>query len=207
VVGVAPDVRQRPVPDPDPLVYLPYRAAPAASLNLLARTSLGPALVPLIRREVLAMDPALPLYRFQTMVDVAHNAEWNRRISHTLVMFLTLVAAALSTVGLYAVTAHGVSQRTQEIGVRMALGAQPRALVLIIVRRVLVQLTFGFVAGIVCATAWERTFGSADRNLKATDPQSLAAIAAVLALAAVLACFGPARRATRLDPVAAIRAQ
>jgi ABC-type antimicrobial peptide transport system permease subunit len=87
----------------------------------------------------------------------------------------------------------------------MALGAQPRTVVLIVLRRVLIQLAFGFTAGIVCTIAWERMFGSADAQRSAIDPQSLGAIAATLLVAAAIACFVPARRATRLDPVAAIR--
>ena len=206
IVGVAPDIRQRPSADPDPVVYLPYLTSPPATLSLIVRTDLDASrIVPLMRREVLAVDSNLPVYRIQTMTEVVRNADWNRRLSHVLVLFITFIAVALSTVGLYAVTAHGVSQRTQEIGVRMALGAPSWRVVLVVVRRVFVQLSFGLVAGIVCARVWERMFGSADAEMKATDPQSLAAIAATLAFAALIASFVPARRATRLDPVAAIR--
>jgi ABC-type antimicrobial peptide transport system permease subunit len=153
----------------------------------------------------MAADASLPLYRILTMAEVVRNAEWNRRLSHRLVLSITFIAVALSTVGLYAVTAHGVLQRTQEIGLRMALGARPLAVVLIIVRRVFVQLAFGFGAGIVCSIAWQRMFGNPESELKIADPHSLGAIAATLAAAAVIACVVPARRATRLDPVAAIR--
>jgi putative ABC transport system permease protein len=206
IVGVAANVRQRPFPDPDPIVYLPYRAAPPANMMLLARGAADPAgVVPLVRQEVVAEDASLPIYRIRTMAQVTREAQWNGRLSHMLVLAVTFIAVALSTVGLYAVTAHGVSQRTQEIGVRMALGAQPRRVVYIIVRRVLVQVAYGFAAGIICTIAWTRLSFSGRADISATDPQSLVVIAAILVAAAAIACFIPARRATRLDPVAAIR--
>jgi putative ABC transport system permease protein len=206
IVGVAADVRQRPNTEAEPVVYLHYQVAPPATLALLVRTELDPAtLVPLLRNTVMAMDAGLPLHRVQTLAEVARNAQWNRRLSHLLVLSLTFIAVGLSTVGLYAVTTHGVLQRTQEIGLRMALGAQPRVVVLIIVRQVLVQLAFGFVAGTLCTIGWQRLFGSPGSDVKATDPQSLAAIAVALAVTAVVAGIVPARRAMRLDPVAAIR--
>jgi predicted permease len=206
IVGLAADVRQRPNTEPEPVVYLHYQVAPPATLALLVRTELGPAtLVPLLRNTVMAMDAGLPLYRVLTLAEVARNAQWNRRLSHLLVLALTFIAVGLSTVGLYAVTTHGVLQRTQEIGLRMALGAQPRAVVILIAGRVLAQLALGFAAGIICTIAWQRTFGSPGSERQATDPQTLGATAAILAVTAVIACVVPARRATRLDPVAAIR--
>ncbi len=206
IVGIAVNIRQRPVPEAEPVVYMPWRAAPPPTLALLVRTDGSPgALVPLLRNAVMRVDADLPLYRIRTMAEVARDAVWNGRLAHLLVLCLTFIAVALSTVGLYAVTSHGVMQRTQEIGLRMALGAQPRAVVRIIMRRALAQLACGFAGGIVCTIAWQRMFGSPGSTIQATDPQSLAAIAATLAVAAVIACAVPARRATRLDPVAAIR--
>jgi ABC-type antimicrobial peptide transport system permease subunit len=138
---------------------------------------------------------------------VTRDAQWTGRLSQNLVLILTFIAVALSTVGLYAVTAHGVSQRSREIGVRMALGARPRQVVTVILRRALAQLAFGFVAGIGCTMLWQRTFPSGRVDLSITDPRSLAAIATTLAAAAVVACFVPARRATRQDPASAIRGE
>jgi putative ABC transport system permease protein len=206
IVGVAGDVRQRPASQPEPVVYLPYGNAAPANMVLMARSSIDPAaLVPLLRREVLALDPDLPVYRIQTMADVVRNAWWNRRLSQRLILFITFIAVALSTVGLYAVTAHGVAQRTQEIGVRMALGAQPRQVVLVVARRVVLQLVLGLVAGIVCTLAWQRMFSSDRLDLSIMEPAALGSIAATLTVAALIACYIPARRAIRLDPVAAMR--
>jgi ABC-type antimicrobial peptide transport system permease subunit len=108
-------------------------------------------------------------------------------------------------VGLYAVTAHSVSQRTREIGIRMALGAGPRQVARMILRRALVQLACGFWAGVACARLWDWTFSSGQAGVRASDPRSLLIVAALLGIVAVIACAVPARRAIRLDPVAAIR--
>jgi putative ABC transport system permease protein len=208
IVGVSADVRQRPVPEPDAVVYLPYRASAPASMVLMARTAADPAtLVPLLRQEVLALDPALPVSRIQTMTEVVRNAQWNARLSQRLILLITFIAVALSTVGLYAVTAHGVAQRTQEIGVRMALGAQPRQVLVVVIRRVLLQLALGFAAGLVGTLIWQRMFSSGRVDLSVMDPRALAAIALTLTVAACVACYVPARRAIHLDPVAAIRGE
>lgn len=206
IVGLAPDVRQRPIPEPDPIVYLPYRGTGSASLVLVVRGVVDvPALVAGLRREVLALDPLLPIDRIQTMAEVVRAAQWNQRVSHRLLLLLTFIAVALSVIGLYAVTAHGVAQRTQEIGVRMALGARPRQVVLLVARRVLFQVALGFAGGIVCTLAWARTFDAGRADLSIMDPGALAAIAMTLAAAALVAGSVPAWRAIRLDPVTAIR--
>ena len=206
VIGVAADIRQRPSRDPEPIVYLPYKTAPPVTLSVLLRINTDPApVVALLRNAILTVDPSMPVYRIQAMSEVVREADWNRRLSYVLVIFITFVAVALSTVGLYAVTAHGVSRRSQEIGLRMALGARASAVLMIVVRRVLFQLSLGLVAGILCTIAWQRMFGSANTGEKAFAAVSLAEVAATLLVVAAVACFVPARRALRLDPVAAIR--
>jgi putative ABC transport system permease protein len=147
----------------------------------------------------------LPLYRMRTLRRVVSDAQWNGRLSNSLFLFLTFIAVSLATVGLYAVIAHGVSQRTHEIGVRMALGAQPRQVVSMIVRHALTRVGVGFTGGIVCTFLWASMFASGQADVNATDARSFAIVAGALALLAVLACAVPARRAAHLDPVAAIR--
>ncbi|MBI3261622.1 MAG: FtsX-like permease family protein [Acidobacteria bacterium] len=162
-------------------------------------------LASLLRDEVLALDANLPLYRVQTMARVMDDAQWNGRVSSMLLSVLTCIALGLSTIGLYAVTAHGVSRRTREIGLRMALGAQPHQVRRLVLRRAMAQLALGFVAGVVCTVGWDRMFSSGRAEVRMTDPPSLAIVAAVLIVVATLACLVPIRRATRVDPVAAIR--
>jgi predicted permease len=206
IVGVAPSIRQRPPADADPVVYTPFRSLTPATGSLLIRARGEAAdLAGRLRAEVAKVDADLPVYRVRTMAQVVRDAQWNGRLSAGLLLMLTFIAAALATVGLYAVTAHGVAQRAQEIGVRMALGAQPRQIIRLIGRRVAAQVTIGFGAGIACIRIWEATLGSGARNARASDPPSLLVVAAILAVLAILACIVPARRAMRTDPLVAIR--
>ena len=161
-------------------------------------------LAPAIRREVQSVDPQLPLYRMRTMAQAVRDAQWNGRLSATLIRVLTLIAVGLSAVGLYAVTSYSVSRRTHELGLRMTLGARPRHVATVLGRRVLVQLTFGFFAGVLSTMLWDRLFSSGGPGPGATDPLSLTIVAAMLTGMAVIACAVPIYRATRLDPVQAL---
>jgi len=106
---------------------------------------------------------------------------------------------------LSAVTAHGVAQRAREIGLRMALGARPGHVTRLIARRVAMQLVIEFMAGIVCTKLWDAHFGSGSGGVTASDPKSLLIVAVILAVLAAVACVVPARRAARMDPLAAMR--
>jgi putative ABC transport system permease protein len=206
VVGVAPSVRQRPVPTADAVVYVPLRAAPPANAHLLVRSALDTAAVASLARDVVAsIDRVLPLYRLRTLAQASRDAQWNGRVSNRLFVLLTFIAVSLATVGLYAVTAQSVLQRTQEIGVRMALGARAPQIVRLIARRVALQLCAGLLAGIAGARVWGWAFGSGRNAVNASDLVTLFSVAAILTVLAAIACVVPARRATRLDPVAAIR--
>ena len=204
IVGVGPDVRQRAV-DPDPVVYLPFRTSPAASATLMVRArGEGADLVPMLRQEVQALDPNLPLYRVRTLAQAIRDARWNGRLSASLIQVLTLIAVGLSTAGLYGATAYGVSQRTHEIGLRMALGARTRQVAALIVRRVGTQLGIGFATGILLTLMWDRTF-SGGAGLRITAPSSLAIVALILVGLGAIAAWAPVRRATRLAPLDALR--
>ncbi|HXW05000.1 MAG TPA: ADOP family duplicated permease [Vicinamibacterales bacterium] len=206
VVGVAPSIRHRSNRGAEPVVYLPFRAEAAPSATLLVRSPMDTdALVGLLRREVQALDSALPLYRTRTMRQAIAEATWVPRLSNDLFQTLTLIAVFLATAGLYAVTAHGVSQRKREIGVRLALGARPRHVIQLVARRVAWQLALGFAAGIACTRVWGWMFSTGRADVTPTDPASLVAVAGILAAVAALASLLPARRAARLDPVDAIR--
>ena len=208
IVGVSPMIRQRPGSDDHAVVYLPYRAGPPATVSLLVR-SRGDAdrAASLLRGAALTIDPNLPLYRMRTMARVVRDAEWNGRIAHALLVVLICIAVGLSTVGLFAVTAHSVSQRTPEIGIRMALGAQPSQIVRHILRRAIMQLAAGFIAGVLGTMLWDRMLTTGRPEIRATDPQSLLFVAIVLTICAAIACFVPVRRATQVNPVVAIRGQ
>jgi hypothetical protein len=206
IVGLAPDIRQRPTSDADAVVYLPYRSSALSTATLLIRSrNAAGALVPALRTNVQRLDDGLPLYRVRTMQQVVRDAQWNRRLSARLIVALTFIAVVLSTVGLYAVTAYGVRQRTRELGLRIALGAGPMQIATLIARRVFAQLAIGFGAGLVCTMLWDKTFGGVRPDELVADPISLLIIAGVMAVAALLACAVPFRRATRLQPVTAMQ--
>jgi putative ABC transport system permease protein len=207
IFGVAPTLRQRLRPEVEPIVYLPYEASAPATTSLIVRNSTDvAALIPVLRREVLALDGNIPLYRVQTMKQVIREAGWNGRVSSLLLTVLATIALGLSMVGLYAVTAHAASRREREIGVRMALGAAPHQVRALLLRRVLWQLAMGFGAGVLCTVGWSRIFSSGRASVSVTDPVALAAVAVILVTVGAIATLVPVQRATRLDPVSAIRA-
>jgi predicted permease len=208
IVGVSASVRQRTGLNPDPIVYLPLRQDPPASAALVVRTASEPgALASLVREELRAIDPDLPLYRVKTMDEVMSESMLNGRVSQALVTTITGIALALSALGLYAVTTHAVAHRTFEIGVRMALGAQRRQVVTLVLRRAVAQLLIGLCVGIACTALWERLFGDPTSPYPMTDPLVLSAVIVLAVLVALAACFWPARRAAQLDPVVALRVE
>jgi putative ABC transport system permease protein len=127
------------------------------------------------------------------------------RVFGSMFTIFAVIALILSAVGLYAVTAYSVSQRTSEIGIRMALGAQPEQVLWLVLRRSLLQLAIGLPVGIAGAFGVGRLLQSLLVQTSSRDPLTIAAIALVMAVVSVAACFWPARKATRLDPVTALR--
>jgi predicted permease len=208
IVGVAPDIRQRRGRDSDPVVYTPFAPDPPASGALIVRSSMDTAtVVAALREQVQSVDPALPIFRARTLPQVRRDIDWNGRVSNGLFLFLAFIAVALATFGLYAVTTHAVSQERHEIGIRMALGARSHQIIGRVIRRLLVQVSFGFAAGVVCTMLWERTFPPGDANIRATDPLSLTLVAIVLTALVTIAAAVPSRRASRVDPLLAIRTE
>ena len=208
IVGVAPDIRQRRGRISEPVVYTPLRSNPPASGALILRSSMTTAaVVAMVRQQVQAIDPDLPIFRARTLPQVRSDLDWNGRVSTRLFLFLAFIAVALATFGLYAVTTHAVSQDRHEIGIRMALGARTHQIVGRVLRRLLVQVSFGFAAGVVCTLLWERMFPAGDPNIHAADPVSLTLVALALLLLMALAAAVPGRRASRVDPLMAIRSE
>jgi putative ABC transport system permease protein len=208
IVGVVPNVRQREVqqPEPDPVVYVPFRAEPTWFMALVVRTEgdAGKATA-LIREQVRAIDADLPLFNVQTLDEMLAQQRGPLRVFGTMFAIFALIALVLAAVGLYAVTAYAVTQRTQEIGVRMALGAQSGQVVWLILRRVLVHLAIGLALGIAGAFAVGHVLRSFLVQTSSTDPVTLAGVAMVLLGVSIVACVRPAYGATRLDPVTALR--
>jgi predicted permease len=209
IVGIAPTVRQRTqIGDdlPDPVAYIPLRAQSAAFAMLLVRAQGDPAsLTSLLREEVRAIDADLPLFGILTMDQQLAQQRWAFRIFGSMFGIFAVIALALSSVGLYAVTAYSVAQRTQEIGVRMALGAQTGQVLWLILRRAVVQMAIGLAIGIAGAFGVGKLLASVLFQTGARDPVLLTTIVALLIGVSTAACIWPARRATRLDPVNALR--
>jgi len=173
---------------------------------LLIRTLGDPAaLTSLMREEVRAVDPDLPLFEIRTMDQQLAQGRWPFRVFGSMFAIFAFIALALSAVGLYAVTAYSVAQRTQEIGVRMALGAQAPQVWWLVVRRGLVQLAIGLTIGLAGAMGVGQLLQSILVQTGTRDPLTLVSIVLLLMAVSVGASFWPARRATRLDPVAALR--
>jgi putative ABC transport system permease protein len=208
IIGVAPDIRQRSLQDrePDPVVYLPHRAESPRSGVLVLRTRGDPgAAITLVRDTMRLLEPDLPLYNIQTMDQLLAQQRWVFQILGSMFATFALIALVLSAVGLYAVTAYSVSQRTQEIGLRVALGAQPQQVQWLVLRVALWQLALGLAIGLVGALGVGRLLESLLVQTSPSDPATLLSIVAVLAAAALVACVWPARRAARLNPMLAIR--
>jgi predicted permease len=210
IVGVSTTVRQREIQglEPDAVVYVPYFAGPdlGRNVSLVARTSGGTAAaVPLIRQAVLELDPDIPVFNVRTMEEQLAQRRWQYRVFGGMFAVFAGIALLLAAVGLYAVMAYSVTQRTQEIGVRMVLGAPPRDVVWLFLRRAVILVAIGVVIGMSGAFGVGRLLQSILVQSTGRDLEVLLSIAAVMLLVAVTASVWPARRATQLNPVTALR--
>jgi len=211
IIGVSPSVyQQSPTQDlsMQPLVYVPFRQEPLVGFTILARTNVaGDAVVNGIRNELRQLDADLPLFNIRTMDDILAQRNWPYRIFGTLFATFAVIALLISAVGIYAVTAHGVGQRTQEIGVRMALGAARRDILWLVLKQGTLRIAIGLVLGVFAAVFASRAIGSVLVNTTSWDPVTFISICLLLVAVTLLACFVPARRATRLHPVQALRVE
>lgn len=208
IVGIAPTIRQRNVQDvdPDAVIYLSYRLDPPDGTALLIRGRGEPgALTSAVREAVQATDPDQPVFGVQTMEQSFAQQRWPYRVFGTMFTIFAIIALVLSSVGIYAVTAYSVTQRRQEIGVRMALGAQASQVSWLILRQGLLQLLIGLTLGTAGALAAAPVLQTLLVQIKPSDPVTLAGIGLLFTMVTVCACLIPARRATRLDPVTALR--
>jgi putative ABC transport system permease protein len=209
VVGVVSDVRYRaietaPVPD----VYLPLAQSYQSRMRLFVRSAVDPsALAPAIAREVRALDGNLPLSELKTMDDRVADAMWRTRIGAWLLSAFAGLALLLTAIGIFGVMAQAVAQRTAEIGIRMALGAQTRDVLGLVLRRAAAVTAAGIVIGAGIALLLTRLLGSLLYGVEPGDPATFVSVAALLGAIALAAGYIPARRATRVDAIAALRAE
>ena len=211
IVGIVPTIRHTQLQDADSLsvAYLPLRQeAPGFSSVIIRGSVAAEALMTAVRKEVHAIDPDQPVFNLRTMEQSMQQQMWPYRVFGTLFTIFAGIGLLLSAVGLYAVMAYAVTQRTQEIGVRMALGAQGKQVTWMVLRRGLLQLGLGLTLGLAGGYFAGRALPSRILvQTTATDPWTFVAITALLAIVAITACLVPARRAMRVDPLVALRAE
>ncbi len=207
IIGVVRDVHHSSLSEePDLECYAPHTQAPWHTLTIVARTSNDPkGLIGAVRKEVNALDADLPIFNIRTLEEYLTSSVAQPRFSSLLLSIFAGVALILTAVGLYGVMAYSVAQRTREIGVRMALGAQARDVLKLIVRQGMVLALIGVAIGAMIAFAATRLMKSLLFGVSATDPLTFALIAILLVIVAMMACLIPARRAAKVDPINALR--
>ena len=186
--------------------YYPYLQNPSGSMSIVVRTDGDPtSLANAVRQQVLAIDPDQPIYGVQTMGEIWTDSIAPERLYLMLLGTFAGVALVLAAVGIYGVMAYSVTQRTHEIGIRMALGARQGNVLGMVIRQGMTLTVVGLALGLVGAWAATRAMSSLLFGISATDPTTFALISVVLGLVAMGACFVPARRATKVDPMIALR--
>ena len=207
VIGVAGDIRYRAIRDANPTVYLPWRQSYWQGMFALRTSVELPSILPAARREVAAVDPLLNLWLTRTMDDLLDEPLAQPRMSATLLSAFGLVALLLAAIGLYGVMASLVREQTRELGIRMALGATQQRVRSAVLRRALGVTAAGAVVGLAGALTTSRVLSRLLYEVSPTDPFTLLGVFALLLGVALLAAYLPARRATLIDPVKALRAE
>jgi putative ABC transport system permease protein len=209
IVGIVADVKNEGLGEADtPVTYLPYRQWPVSLMSVVMRTATPPeTLVEAARREVYAVDPNLPLSSVRTLDQIVATSISQPRFYMLLLTIFASVALALAAIGIFGVLSYAVAQRTREIGIRMALGARERSVVQLVVRQAMTLVVTGVVIGTVAALFLSRTMTKMLFGVTPNDPATFGGGALVLIAVALLASYVPARRATRVDPIIALRAE
>jgi putative ABC transport system permease protein len=215
IVGVVPNIRQRSFedPNPDPVVYIPHIQSPVVGLGasgglvrIVARGRSDPGqLAKVLRSEIFAIDPDMVLADIRTLDQDLAQQRWLVRVFTTMFSVFAGIAIVLAAIGLFAVTAYSVTQRTQEIGLRIALGAQTGHVAWLILRRGLLHLVIGLTLGVAGAFGAGRLLQNLLFQTGPADPVTLISVTVLLLAVGISASLWPAWQATRLDPVTALR--
>ena len=207
IVGVVGDVTQQGlVRGSSPHVYEPFSQAPNSFMTLIVRGSSDPtALVPAIRSKVIELDPELPLQRVTTLDKIISNSIRQQRFTSVVLSVFAAVALVLALAGLYGVISYSVAQRTRELGIRVALGAQVGDVLRLVLKQGMTYVLIGEVVGIAGAYALTGLMKGLLFGVTATDKTTFIAVAVSLFLVALVACYVPARRATKVDPLIALK--
>jgi putative ABC transport system permease protein len=207
VVGIVGDVlHERLNGEAYPQIYTPFEQSPMRSMVLVARTSGDPlATVPAVRRAIAGLDPDLPLADVSTLEDRKAVTLARPRVNATVLGGFALAALVLAAVGIYGVVAYGVVQRTRELGIRMALGAGGPTLLRMVIRQGMMPVLGGMAVGLVGALAGGRLLRGLLFGVGSGDPTILVLVTGFLVAVALAAMYLPARRASRCDPMIALR--
>jgi ABC-type antimicrobial peptide transport system permease subunit len=191
-----------------PFMYLPLAQHHERFLSMAVRTAGAPmAITPQVRDVVSSLNRDIPIYWVYSMTEALERPLWFVRVFGTMFMIFGVIALFLAAVGLYAVMAFSVGRRTREVGIRMALGAKPADVVRMVLRQGAWQLGLGMAAGLTLALGVAQLMTVVLFDVQPRDPAIFAAVVSVLSIAGLLACLVPARRATRVDPLSALRAE
>jgi putative ABC transport system permease protein len=206
IIGVAGDVRPSIAENPRDHVYLPLQQRPVASLAVVVRTAGDPqSALPTIREALRAVDSNQPITASMTMQQLIERSVSGRRMSMLLMSIFAGLAMVMAAIGLSATISYTVSERTNEIGIRMALGAHKVDILSLIMRQAMLLTIIGIVIGLVGAYALTKLMSSMLFGVTATEPTAFLLVAAGLGIIALLACYLPARRATKIEPMIALR--
>src|SRR5216684_2944056 len=207
IVGIAKDVKNRSLSEaPQPFLYLPLLQDYRSNMILVARTTIDPEkMFQPVRAEVAALDPKIPIFGVKTFEEHIGISFFLQRMAATLLSIFGLLALSLAAIGLYGVMAYSVSQRTRELGIRVSVGAERRDIFKLILGQGLAISVVGLLAGLVAALGVTRLTARLLYGVSATDPVTFIVIALLLLCVTLLACYLPARRATKVDPMIALR--
>ena len=207
IVGVAASTKNEDLDEePDLGMYVPFTQNPWGSMALVVRTNSEPTVVTsAIRNEVTALDKDQPIYNVRTMEQVVDETLSPKRLAMIMFAFFAFVAMFLAAIGLYAVMSYTVAQRTHEIGIRMALGANQNQILKLVVGQGIILIIIGLVIGLVGAFAVTRVMSGILYGVSSTDPLTFVGVSVLLTVAALLASYIPARKATKVDPMVALR--
>ncbi len=209
IVGVVRHVRYRTLEEPSRVqLYLPHAQAPTTGMSLAIKTDLEPrTLSTSVQREVIAVDPEQPVWAVRTMDELMATSVMRRQLIMTLLTLFAGIALMLAAVGIYGVISYWVTQRSHEIGIRVAIGASRLDVLKMVLGQSMSVVLIGVVIGLVGAVALTRVMSTLLYDVSATDAATFAMYSAVLILVGLLASYLPARRATRIDPVTMLRQQ
>jgi len=207
VIGVVTDQRQDALEKtPRQEFFVPYAQAPSGSTIFVVRTKGDPnALLQSLKARIWESNKTQPFYAVTTMDQLVRNSLKARRFNLLLLSALAALALTLAAIGIYGVMSFTTGQRTHEIGVRMALGARTTDILRLVVGEGMVLTLIGIGVGLVASLALTRFLSSLLFNISSTDPVTFASITILLSVVALLACYIPARRATKVDPLVALR--